>query len=292
MAAKRAGVLLSSPGVRPWIIAHRGASGAAPENTAAAFLAALEQGADMVEFDVRWSADGVPVVLHDPTLDRTTDGRGEVAALPAATLRTLDAGSWFAPRFRGERVLTLAEALAILGARLRLNIELCGDTPPPTGFAARLLRLVEEARLPEPPLFSSFDFALLQALRAERPGARVAPLFRTTGEGTLRRALALRPDAVHPRRHLVTPALMRRLRAAGTRVHAWTVNEAAEARRLLRLGVDGIFTDHPARMVRLRDQEARRPGALAARRLSARRSSALEERRAGRPGGFRTRRGR
>jgi glycerophosphoryl diester phosphodiesterase len=253
--------------VRPLIIAHRGASASAPENTSAAFLAALDEGADMVEFDVRWSADGVPVVIHDPTLERTTDGSGEVSALALAGLRSLDAGSWFGPRFSRERVLTLPEALAILGSRLGLNIELCGDVPPPAGFAARLLRLAEEARLPEPPLISSFDFALLEAVRAEHSRARIAPLFRATDQGILRRALALRPDAVHPRRHLVTPALMRRLRAEGTRVHAWTVNEAAEARRLLRLGVDGIFTDHPGRMVRLRDGEARRPGELAARRL-------------------------
>jgi glycerophosphoryl diester phosphodiesterase len=128
------------------------------------------------------------------------------------------------------------------------------------------LRLVEEARLPEPPLFSSFDFTLLAAVRAEGSEARIAPLFRATDKGILRRALALRPDAVHPRRHLVTPALMRRLQDEGARVHAWTVNEAAEARRLLRLGVDGIFTDHPARMARLRDDEARRPGEAAVRR--------------------------
>jgi glycerophosphoryl diester phosphodiesterase len=269
--------------VRPLIIAHRGASAAAPENTAAAFLAALDQGADMVEFDVRWSAEGVPVVIHDRTLERTTDGRGEVTALPLAVLQSLDAGSWFAPRFRGERVLTLAEALAILGPRLGLNIELCGDVPPPAGFAARLLRLVEEARLPEPPLFSSFDFTLLEAVRAEQPRARIAPLFRATDHGILRRALALRPDAVHPRRHLVTPALMRRVRAEGASVHAWTVNEASEARRLMRLGVDGIFTDHPGRMARLRDAEARRPGERAARRRE-RRLTRRRRPRASRPG--------
>jgi len=245
--------------MRPLIIAHRGASSDAPENTAAAFRAAIEQGADMVELDVRWSAEGIPVVMHDPDVERTTDGKGRVAALRLEEFRRLDAGSWFSSGFRGEPVLTLPEALAILGPRIRMNIELCADVQPPERFAARLMRLVEDARLPEAPLFSSFDFSLLAALRAEHAEARIAPLFRAATPPVLRRVLTLGAEAAHPRRHLVTPGLLRRLHGAGLRVHAWTVNDSPEARRLLRLGVDGIFTDHPLRMVRLRALEAARP---------------------------------
>lgn len=253
--------------MRPIVIAHRGASAEAPENTLAAFRAAREQGADMIELDARWSADGEPVLMHDPTIDRTTDGHGPLAALGLREIRSLDAGSWFSPRFRGERVLTLQEALVILGPRIRLNIELCADVAPPAGFAARLMRLVEDARLPEPPLFSCFDFSLLAAVRAEDPRASIAPLFRERGEPILRRVLALRPAAAHPRHHLVEPGLLSRLHEEGMRVHAWTVNDTKEARRLLRLGVDGIFTDHPARMVRLRDEEEQ--AAAPARRRAA-----------------------
>ena len=256
----------------PLIIAHRGASSDAPENTTAAFEAAISQAADMVEIDLRWSADNEPVIVHDATVDRTTNGSGSVAALRLEELRRLDAGSWFGRRFAAERVLTLQEALAILGPRIRLNVELCGDVPPPAGFTARLMRLVEDARLPEEPIFSSFEFSLLAAVRAEHSDARVAPLYRAPGPVALRRVLELRPYAAHPRRNLVTPGLMRRLRAGGVRVHAWTVNQSSEARRLLRLGVDGIFTDHPARMVRVREEEAQRSGERAAR-VGARRAA-------------------
>lgn len=251
--------------MRPLVIAHRGASVDAPENTDAALRAAIEQGADMVEIDVRWSADAEPVLMHDPSLDRTTDGKGPLRALTLGSLERLDAGAWFEARFRGERVLTLREALAILGPRVRVNVELCADVEPPPGFAARLMRLVEEARLPEPPLYSSFDFTLLAVVRAEDPGAMIAPLFRTPGPAILRRVLAMRPAAAHPRRSLVVPSLVRLLHAEGTRVHAWTVNDERQARRLLRLGVDGIFTDHPARMVRLRDSELQRAAGASSR---------------------------
>lgn len=264
--------------MRPLIIAHRGASARAPENTAAAFGAAIEDGADMVEFDVRWSADAEPVILHDATLERTTDGHGPLAALTLGDLRRLDAGAWFGKRFRAERVLTLREALAILGPRIRVNIELCADVAPPAGFESRLVRLVEDARLPEDPLYSSFDFSLLTTLRAGCPAARIAPLFRTAGQALLRRVLELRPAAAHPRRHLVTPSLLRRLHGEGIRVHAWTANTAREARRLLRLGVDGIFTDDPARLIRLRSDEAKRQ----AEKL---RRAASPGRRPGRPPG-------
>lgn len=239
--------------MRPLIIAHRGASADAPENTTAALRAAIEQGADMVEFDVRWSADGEPVLMHDALVERTTDGRGPLTALSMREIRRLDAGAWFGARFRGERVLTLREALAILAPLVRANIELCADVQPPAGFAARLMRHVEEARLPEDPLVSSFDFSLLAAVRAGHPGARIAPLFREAAGGVLESVIALAPAAAHPRRHLVRPALLRRLRGEGIRVHAWTVNHPREARRLIRMGVDGIFTDRPAPMVRLRD---------------------------------------
>jgi glycerophosphoryl diester phosphodiesterase len=262
----------------PFIIAHRGASADAPENTAAAFETAIAQGADMVEFDVRWSAEGTPVVMHDLTVERTTGGTGAVAAMRLEEIRGLDAGSWFGRRFRGERVLTLEEALAILGPRIRMNIELCADAAPPAGFAARMMRLVEGARLPEPPIFSSFDFSFLTALRAENHETRIAPLFRAAGPGPLARALSLRPTAVHPRRTLVTPAFMRRLRAAAVPAHAWTVNRSAEARRLLRLGVNGIFTDHPARMLRVRMEAADGVGERARRRADSKKGGGRRRR--------------
>ncbi|HKQ97182.1 MAG TPA: glycerophosphodiester phosphodiesterase family protein, partial [Candidatus Polarisedimenticolia bacterium] len=113
----------------PLLIGHRGASAHAPENTLASFERALHDGADWIECDVRLSADDVPIILHDATLDRTTDGRGSAASLPLASILRLDAGSWFAPRFRGERVPMLAEVLALLDGRGGINLELKIDEP-------------------------------------------------------------------------------------------------------------------------------------------------------------------
>jgi len=119
-----AGRRSAAPPAPPLCIGHRGASALAPENTLAAFETAIVDGADGLEFDVRLTRDGVPIVLHDAALDRTTSGRGAVAALDLASIRRLDAGAWFGARFRGERVPTLAETLDLARGRCAVNIEL------------------------------------------------------------------------------------------------------------------------------------------------------------------------
>ena len=224
-----------------FLYGHRGASAEAPENTLAAFRAALAAGADGVELDIHLSADGVPVVMHDATLERTTDGCGAVGDWPAADLAGLDAGSWFAPDFKGEPVPTLGEALALLGGRLRVNIEI-------KDAAAALATLEVLGEFPAADvILSSFDRTALQALR--RADARIPLAVLSDEPGwhrLLRVAKELRASALHLRADLVSRPLLTAARTAGLPVLVWTVDEPGQARSLVRAGVAGLFANDPA----------------------------------------------
>lgn len=223
------------------VIGHRGASATAPENTRAAIMAARHAGADMVELDVQQTADGRVVVFHDARLTRTTNGRGLLRRLPYARLVRLDVGAWFAPRFRGERLLTLGEALAAAG-RMEVNVEL-----KRTSLRRRLVRAAvaaaRRARAGRRVLWSSFDAGFFRYLPA---GAARALICAGRPDASLARAARLRCRAWHPREDLVTLARIARAHALGLRVHAWTVDRPARARQLRRWGVDGLFTNDPA----------------------------------------------
>jgi len=133
----------------PAVIGHRGASAAAPENTLAAFNLAVLLGADAVELDAKLSKDDVPVVMHDPTVDRTTDGRGRVADLTLADLKKLDAGSWKDAKYTGERAPTLAEVFEAVGSRLWINVELTNYTTRGDGLEAAVGQVVGEVEVGE-----------------------------------------------------------------------------------------------------------------------------------------------
>ncbi|HET8945881.1 MAG TPA: glycerophosphodiester phosphodiesterase family protein [Candidatus Polarisedimenticolia bacterium] len=243
---------------RPLILAHRGSRRRAPENTLAAFELALDEGADGIEFDVRSSADGVPIVLHDPTLDRTTSGRGPAAAATIAALRRLDAGAWFDPSHRGARIPTLAETLDFCQDRAALNIELKIDAG--RGLAARRRAIAEAPRLAKavardlararrrPPflLVSSFDLRALEAARACLPaGAALGWLRSRTlrGLAPLHRRLRLR--SVNMNLRLASP---RRLAAASRLnldIFVYPVNDPADLTRLANSRVTGLITDDP-----------------------------------------------
>lgn len=158
------------------VIAHRGASGFAPENTLPAFELGVDRGCDWIECDVHLSADGAVVVMHDADVDRTTDGTGPIADLSLAEIEALDAGSWFAKEFTGTRVPTLAETLDLVRGRTRLDIELKAAD---TGLAGSVLDVVLEAEMLDQVVLSSFDHAHLERALAIEPAAAVAPLFNT-----------------------------------------------------------------------------------------------------------------
>ena len=239
---------------RPLRFAHRGASARAPENTLAAFREAVRLGADAVECDVHLSRDGVPVILHDDTVDRTTDGRGAVARLTLAEIRRLDAGAWFASRFRGERVPTLEETLDFARGRCGLNLEIKGpdrgrrapDAADPRAAAAAVARVLRRSRYRDYLVLSSFSAEAILALRAALPRARLGLLASRSLRGvrSLHRRAGL--HALHPHVRLASRRRVRLARDLGLRIYFWTVNDAALARRLLLLGCDGLMTDDPA----------------------------------------------
>ena len=226
----------------PLVIAHRGFSGAAPENTPAAFRKAIRDGCDGLEFDLRLTREGRVAVLHDATVDRTTDGSGRVRSMTMARLKGLDAGSWFDAPFRRQRIPPLEEVLA-LGCRQRLLILDTKDLGTDwIGHFEPLLR-----RLPVL-IASEFD-GFLRSVRRHHPWVRTALTAEKASD--LVRARRLGCAAIDPRARLVDAAFMRRARALKLAVYPWTVNHPKEALRLARLGVDGVITNFPAPMRKL-----------------------------------------
>lgn len=230
----------------PLVIAHRGASGTCPENTLAAFRRAAALGAPMVELDVQLTRDREVVVMHDRTLDRTTDGTGPVCERVLAEITGLDAGTWFGPAFRGERVPTLTQVLGAIPMAVNVELKPAGED----GLEPRTLAAVETAGALGRVVFSSFDPAALVRMRELSAAAEVAVLW---DEGPLPEALRLAERvgarALHLRNERVTPEALAIAASAGLPLRVWTVNDAAEFRRLAAVGVNGVFTDYPERFL-------------------------------------------
>ncbi len=231
----------------PYVFAHRGASAHAPENTLAAFQLALEQGAPAIEFDVKLTLDGRVIILHDTTLERTTDGFGRVTQLPFAALRELDAGSWFDVKYRGEKIPALDEVFEAFGRKLYMNIELANYATPFDLLVENVVTLVQKYALEEFVLVSSFlPFNLTRAAHL-LPNVPRGQLADAGWKGWWQRAWGALIDvqAEHPYRADVSAARVASAHARGRRMHAWTVNDAEEMRRLRAAGVDGLFSDDP-----------------------------------------------
>lgn len=234
----------AAPWPYPFWIAHRGAGRLAPENTLAAFALGLAHGYRMFECDARLSADGEVFLLHDDRLERTTDGEGDAVAQPWAALAQLDAGAWHGPRFGGERLPTLAQAVAFCRASgCVLDVEI----KPAPGDEARTGRRVAEVLAGEtfaiPPLLSSFAPAALAAAASVAPALPRGLLLETFGTGWRAQAASLGCVAVIAECAAWTPQTAAQAAAAGLRRLAYTVNDDAEAERLRALGLDGLITD-------------------------------------------------
>lgn len=232
----------------PIIIAHRGDSAHAPENTLSAFKMAADKGAEAIEFDVKLSADGRVIVIHDQTVDRTTDGHGDVRQLPLVALRDLDAGARFEGKFPGERIPTLDEVFETVGNRMHMNVELTNYATPGDDLVAKVTALVRKHHMHERVLFSSFFSRNLRKARALLPEVPRGLLAWAGWFGFPARAWGWKGDfySLHPHLSSVDAGIVSRLHAAGKRVHVWTVNAEADMKHLIGLGVDGIFTDDPA----------------------------------------------
>ncbi|HTX91030.1 MAG TPA: glycerophosphodiester phosphodiesterase family protein [Anaerolineales bacterium] len=237
----------------PTITAHRGDKVHAPENTLAAFKMAADKGADAVEFDVKLTADSQVIVLHDPTVDRTTNGTGKLTNYTLAALRELDAGVQFPGQFPGEKIPTLEEVFEEVGKRVHMNIELTNYSTPNDALVRKVAELVKKHGMEGRVLFSSFFPGNLRKAGAILPQVPRGLLTMSGFLGMWGRTFGWRGDyaALHPYLTDVTAGLVFRVHAAGKRITVWTVNTEADIKKQIGLGVDGIITDDPALALRL-----------------------------------------
>lgn len=213
----------------------------------AAFRRAVEMGAKFIETDLRLSHDAKFVAMHDPTLDRTSNGRGLVRDFTLAQLRELDAGSWYGPEFAGEKIPTLEEILTFARETdvvFYLEIKHESGWGVHHGVAGALREANESART----VVISFDSSMLGNLRRLDPGLLLGLLFENAPANFVEAAQAIGARQIGPRADLVTPKLLEAAHDAGLQVAAWTVNQPAQMEQLISVGVNGIMTDFPDRL--------------------------------------------
>jgi glycerophosphoryl diester phosphodiesterase len=237
--------LLRAPGAAVLRVGHRGAKGHAPENTFASFRRGVELGASVVETDVHLSKDGEVVIIHDHTVDRTTDGHGFVKDLTVAELKQLDAGSWFGPDFAGERIPTLAELLAWGKDRVPIAIEIKNGPIYYPGIAEKIIRLLGEHAMTRQVILISFDHFVLREAKIIAPEVATGILYVGRLVDPVAAARAAGADALHPNWAFTTPDLVQAAHAAGLAVSPWCPNDVATLRMLDQIGVDSIGTDYP-----------------------------------------------
>lgn len=234
------------------VIAHRGASQYAPENTLAAFELAADQGAEAIECDAKLTRDGAIVLMHDDTVDRTSSGHGAVRRFDLKAIRALDAGAWFDPRFKGQRVPTLEEAARLWVSRAllpQIEIKPCPGRAAETGAAvAAAAAKLWPKHLPRP-LLSSFAMLSLRTAREAAPSLPRAWLSERLPWDWQRRIERLGCVALHCNHKHLTEAAARRVKDAGLALRCYTVNDPDRARRLFGWGVDAVFTDCPDRIL-------------------------------------------
>lgn len=219
------------------IIGHRGASADAPENSLTAFALAVEQGADGIEIDVQLSADGWPMLLHDEKVDRTTNGTGAVAELTFEQCQALDCGD-------GGPIPSLDQVFEMFGPALLYNVELKGMAWQDDGLVAAVADRIESHQLEEHVLVSTFNPRILRRCRRQMSKRVAIALLRAPGPYKYTYLIA-DGQADHPHYSMIDEKYMEWARKRGYRVHTWTVDEPAEARRLVELGVHGIITNKP-----------------------------------------------
>lgn len=246
----------------PAIIAHRGASAYAPENTLAAFKLAVQQGADAIELDAKLSADQQVVVIHDQTVDRTTPSNGRVSDLSFADLHRLDAGSHFNATFKGETIPSLEDVFEAIGSLTYINVELTNYHSPFDDLPKKVAELVKKHNLGERVWFSSFNIVALLRIRRLLPEASIGLLAVSGKAGAWVRgwiANLVAPQSMHPERSDATRQLVETSHRKNRKVFVYTVNQEEEMRRLFTTGVDGIFTDDPVLALKVREELKREP---------------------------------
>jgi glycerophosphoryl diester phosphodiesterase len=233
----------------PLIIAHRGDSANAPENTLAAFHLAYENSADGIELDAMLSADRQLVVIHDDTLDRTSNGHGKVGEMPLTALRELDAGAWFSPKFKGEPIPLLDEVFTELGGKFLINVELKNYKTPKDQLPELVVALVKKHALSDSVLLSSFNARNLLRAKSLAPEIRTGLLTLPGLLGLPMRGFLGRrygADDLHPYYRDVSAKMVQTRHQIGQKVNVWTVDAPNDLRRMQSCGVDMIICNDPA----------------------------------------------
>ncbi len=236
------------------VIAHRGFSGTAPENTLAAFQKAIEIGSDLVELDVHLSMDKEVVVIHDPTLQRTTTGAGKVIDFTLEELKRFDAGVKFSSKFAGERIPSLQEVLNLVRGKVGVNIEIKGGFLEPQAIqdlADQVLKEVEKAGMLGQALFSSFHPLALHRIRKKNPSAQLAMLFHQPWNSLEEITRGEVYSTLNLRSIYLSREKIALLKIHNIRVNVYTVNSEKEMRQFLSWGIDGIITNFPDRLINL-----------------------------------------
>jgi glycerophosphoryl diester phosphodiesterase len=235
---------LATPLSRVSVTAHRGASGRYPENTRAAFLAAIELGVDIIEFDVRLTRDQQLVVLHDAGVERFAPGGGEAAELDLAQLLEIDAGTWFHEEFAGQRLLSLQQTLELMPPSMRLNVHVKATDGDREALVSLVVAELHRREL----LTTAFVTGAEQNLLIARG---LEPRLAICSNLAVSRCVEIGCRILQPANGIATEELVREAHEAGIEVHPFYADDIAEMERLINCGVDGILTNHPERLQKL-----------------------------------------
>lgn len=233
------------------IIAHRGSSKAAPENTKAAFTQAMKDQSDGIELDVHLSADNQVIVIHDPTIDRTSNGKGFIKDLSLDELKKLDFGSYFSDEFKGEKVLTLTETLEIIKDIDLINIEIKKGYNINQGIEEEILKSIEKANLKNEIIISSFNHDALKILKNTKNDIKIAPLLYARLYNPWEYAISLEAEYLHLYYKLVNKEIVENCHRYDIKVNVFTVDEKYDLSKMIEYNVDGIITNYPVKARKL-----------------------------------------
>ncbi|MGC8597730.1 MAG: glycerophosphodiester phosphodiesterase [Thermocladium sp.] len=230
------------------VYGHRGARGYAPENTLPSFSLAREMGVDGVELDVHLSRDGEVIVIHDATLNRTTNGDGAVSTLTLNELRKLDAGVKFGDKWRGTRIPTLDEVFTVMGRSVKYKVEIKRGSDQYPGIERKVIELVRRHKVDAQII--SFDFDALETVRKLDGEVSIGLIFVGRIRWFIEPAKKLRAQWLHAAHELIDEGGIKEAHANGLMVGSWTVNDEQDAKRLADMGVDDITSDYPDKIIK------------------------------------------
>ena len=244
-------------GDRFWVIAHRGVSGSYPENTLSAFQAAIDIRAEMVELDISTSKDGIPVTVHDRTVDRTTDFEGDVQSFSLEELKRMEVGAWFSEEFRGEEFPTLKNSLELMKDKIAVNIEIKTEAVSDEtegGVVDKALQVVKDLDMTSSVIFSSFDYRVMEQLNVLDPKMAKALLYEASQSAELLPSELVQKykvDIFNCSYKQLSEEWINDLQNHKIPYFVYTVNEPELMRELIEKGVSGIFTDFPQELIRI-----------------------------------------